>query len=87
MAETFLVAYEPQTVQEVLEAKENRISSKWIETINEKLESMEENKTWILVSRSNNVNIILYRWILFYIFKRKYKTDKTICKYKTTSLL
>ena len=38
--------------------------SKWIESINEELESLEENKTWILVPEPDNVNIILNYWIL-----------------------
>lgn len=38
--------------------------SKWIESINEEFESLEENKTWILVPESDNVNIILNYWIL-----------------------
>lgn len=43
--------------------------------------TLEKNKTWVLVSKANNVNIISNRWI----FKRKYKTDGTICKYKDLS--
>lgn len=61
MAETFFVAYEPQTIQEKLEAKNY---NKWIKAINKELESLEENKTWILVPESDNVNIILNYWIL-----------------------
>lgn len=38
--------------------------SKWIESINEEFESLEENKTWILVLEPDNVNIILNYWIL-----------------------
>lgn len=37
----------------------------------------EENKIWI--ARPNNVSTILNFWI----FKKKYKTDEIICKYKT----
>lgn len=52
MAETFFVAYEPQTIQEKLEAKNY---NKWIKAINKELESLEENKTFLKI---NDVNII-----------------------------
>ena len=58
----------------------------WIESINEEekkelefLKKKKKKKTWILILKPSNVNAILNRWI----FKRKYKMNGTIYKYKT----
>ena len=72
-AQLFLGCVEPVSVEESLAAED---TSKWLEAINSELDALEENKTWTLVSRTQNTNIISNRWV----FKRKYRSDGTIDK-------
>lgn len=75
IAEFMLSACEPQTLQEAMESDD---ASQWTTAINEELNSLEENNTWILVNRPKNQNVISNRWVL----KIEYKSDGTIDKYK-----
>ena len=50
----------------------------WRESINDEIDSILKNKTWILVDLPPGVKPIGCKWI----FKRKYNVDGTIDKYK-----
>lgn len=73
IAEAFLAELEPMTLEDVLESED---ASKWLEAINSELNSLEENQTWVLVPTGKN--IITNRWV----FRRKFKTDGQVEKYK-----
>ena len=66
IVETFL--YKSQTIQKVLE----------VENSNKQKQLTKNLNLLIIVPKPKNVNITSNRWI----FKKKYKTDSTICKYK-----
>lgn len=54
----YLPSKVPSTYKEAIESEDG-----WKEAINEELKILEENRTWKLVSRPPNVNIIDSRWV------------------------
>ena len=75
VAEALISCCEPSTLQDAINSEN---FSQWISAINEEFDLLDENKTWVLIERPKNENVISNRWI----FKRKYKADGTIDKYK-----
>lgn len=75
IAEVFMASAEPQTYAEAMETDD---AEKWKEAINDELNSLKVNNTWILVDRPKNTNIVTNRWI----FKRKLKANGEIDCYK-----
>jgi hypothetical protein len=51
----------PNNYCEVIQSKEK---NQWLKAIEEELDSLKENDTWVLVDRPNNVQILKNRWVL-----------------------
>lgn len=75
IAETLFTTCEPQTLREAVDAED---AVEWIRAMHDELNLLEENKTWELVKRPENQNVISNRWI----FKTKYTADGEVEKYK-----
>jgi transposase InsO family protein len=65
----------PKSVKEIAE-REDKI--KWEQAIKEELDSLEENKTWTLVKRPMNANIVDCKWV----FTLKNDEQGNISRYK-----
>ena len=48
---------EPKIVKEALDNKD------WIQAMNDEIDQIEKNKTWSLVPRTENKNVIGTRWV------------------------
>ena len=66
---------EPKSMNEALQGKH---SSQWEEAIQAEYNSLSENKTWDLVPRPSNTNVVGCRWV----FKVKRKSDGEIDRFK-----
>lgn len=66
---------EPETIKE---AKESRDWQKWQEAMQEEIQALEENNTWIIVDKPPHIRPIKAKWI----FKLKLKTDGSVERYK-----
>lgn len=62
-------------VEEMLSGKDGE---KWIDAMKQELNEIEENKTWILVKRPHDRNVIGCRWV----FKTKYNKDGSVERYR-----
>ena len=63
---TCLLAYfEPRSVKDSLE------NESWIKDMNEEIEKIEKKKTWTLVARPKDKNVIGTKWV----FKNKLNED------------
>ena len=51
-----LAEFEPRNVKDALE------NESWVEAMNEEIEQIEKNKTWSLVPRPKEKNIIGTKW-------------------------
>ena len=60
-----LAKFEPRNVKDALE------NESWVEAMNEKIEQIEKNKTWNLVPRPKNKNVIDTKWV----FRNKLNED------------
>lgn len=60
-----LANFEPRSVKDALE------NESWIEAMNEEIEQIEKNKTWTLVPRPKDKNVIGTKWV----FKNKLNED------------
>ena len=70
---TFLLAdFEPRSVKDALE------NQSWIEAMNEEIEQIENNKTWTLVPRPKDKNVIGIKWV----FRNKFNEDGKVSKNK-----
>ena len=67
-----LVEFEPRSVKDALD---NEI---WIEDMNEEMEQIEKNKTWTLVPRPKDKNVIGTKWV----FKNKLNEDGKVSRNK-----
>ena len=47
----------------------------WLHAIKEEIYALHQNKTWTLISRSNDMNVIGCKWA----YKTKLKADGTYC--------
>ena len=66
---------EPKTLKEAMERSD---WIQWEKAINEEMESLHENKTWSLVERPNNKNIVGSK----FVFKLKRKSDGSLERHK-----
>ena len=66
---------EPKTVHEALQGD---ASSQWKTALQCEMDSLDENETWTLVPRPNNVNIVGNKWV----FKVKCKSDGSVDRHK-----
>ena len=67
-----LAKFEPRSVKDALE------NENWIETMNEEIEQIEKNKTWTLVPRPKDKNVIGTKWV----FKNKMNEDRKVSRNK-----
>ena len=66
------VEFEPRSVKDALE------NESWIEAMNEEIEKIEKNKTWTLVPRPKDKNMIGTKWV----FRNKLNEDGKISRNK-----
>ena len=52
-----LAEFEPRSVKDVLK------NESWIEAMNEEIEQIEKNKTWTLVPKPKDKNVIGIKWV------------------------
>lgn len=71
----FALDDEPRTIKD---AKERNDWSKWQQAMDEEIEALEKNKTWVLVDKPDKVRPIKNKWV----FKIKLNTDGTVERYK-----
>ena len=67
-----LANFEPISIKDALE------NESWIEAINEEIEQIEKNKTWTLVPRPKDKNVIRTKWV----FKNKLNEDGQVSRNK-----
>ena len=67
-----LADFETRTVRNSLD------NDNWVEAMNQEIEQIEKNKTWSLVLRPKDKNIIGIKWV----FKNKLNKDRKVCKNK-----
>ena len=60
-----LAKFEPRSVKDALE------NESWIKAMNEVIEQIEKNKTWTLVPRPKEKNVIGTKWV----FRNKLNED------------
>ncbi|CAH9068398.1 unnamed protein product [Cuscuta epithymum] len=72
---TYLVNDEPFTYSQAISSKEAPF---WLEAIQNEIESIQKNKTWILTELPKGCKPIGCKWI----FKKKFNPDGSIDKYK-----
>nr|GEY56616.1 zinc finger, CCHC-type [Tanacetum cinerariifolium] len=71
----FNVEDDPKTFDEAIKSQDVAF---WKETINDEMDSIMGNNTWVLANLSRGCKPLGYKWI----FKRKLKVDGTIEKFK-----
>ena len=64
--------FEPRSVKVALE------NESWIEAMNEEIKQIEKNKTWTLVPRPKDKNVIGTKWV----FKNKLNEDGEVSRNK-----
>ena len=67
-----LAKFEPRSVKDALE------NESWIEAMNEEIEKIEKNKTWTLVPRPKDKNVIGTKWV----FRNKLNEDGKVSRNK-----
>ena len=67
-----LANFEPKNIKDAL------ANDSWIETMNEEIEQIEKNKTWTLVPRPKDKNVIGTKWV----FKNKLNEDGKVSRNK-----
>ena len=68
----FLADFEPRNIKDALE------NDSWIEAMNEEIEQIEKNKTWTLVPRPKDKNVIGTKWV----FRNKLNEDGKVSRNK-----
>lgn len=71
----FTLEGEPENIEE---AQSREDWPQWKEAMNREISSLEENKTWEIVTKPDNAKIIKSKWV----FTLKHKPDGTIDRYK-----
>ena len=70
---TYLIAdFEPRNVKDALD------NESWIEAMNKEIEKIENNKTWTLVPRPKDKNVIGTKWV----FRNKLNEDGKVSRKK-----
>ena len=73
-----LAEFEPRSVKDALE------NESWIEAINEQIEYIEKNKTWNLVPRPKDKNVIGTKWVFINKLNEEGKVSRNkeilVCK-------
>ena len=67
-----LVEFELRNIKDALDQES------WVEAMNEEIEQTEKNKTWTLVLRPKNKNVIGTKWV----FRNKLNEDGKVCRNK-----
>ena len=67
-----LAEFEPRSVKDALD------NESWIEAMNEEIEQIERNKTWTLVPRPKDKNVIGTKWV----FRNKLNEDGEVHRNK-----
>ena len=67
-----LAEFEPRNVKDVMDNKS------WIEAMNEEIEQIEKKKTWTIVPRPKDKNIIGTKWV----FRNKLNEDGKVFRNK-----
>ena len=67
-----LAKFEPRSVKDALE------NESWIDAMNEEIEKIEKNKTWTLVPRPKDKNVIGTKWV----FRNKLNEDGKVSRNK-----
>ena len=67
-----LADFEPRNVKDALD------NESWIEATNEEIEQIEKNKTWTLVPRPKDKNVIRTKWV----FRNKLNEDGKVSRNK-----
>ncbi len=66
---------EPKTIREIEKRKDKE---KWFQAMREEMKSIEENRTWKLVERPNDKNVVSCKWV----FKIKKDKEGKVERYK-----
>ena len=66
---------EPTTYEEAINGEE---SDKWIQAMDDEMDSLNKNKTWDLVELPEGRKPVTSKWV----FKKKYKSDGTLERFK-----
>lgn len=74
-AASSIIDDEPTNFKQILKRAD---SNKWLEAMNEELESLDKNQVWDLVDRPKGINIVTNRWVL----RIKRKTTGEIDRYR-----
>ena len=69
------VEEDPNTFSEAMASRDLAF---WREAVNDEMDSILSNNTWVLVDLSPGSNTIGCKWV----FRRKYRTDETIQTFK-----
>ena len=67
-----LAEFEPRNVKDSLN------DESWIEAMNEEIECIEKNKTWTLIPRPKDKNVIGTKWV----FRNKLNEDGEVSRNK-----
>ena len=67
-----LAEFEPSNIKDALD------NESWVEAMNEEIEQIERNKTWTLVPRPKDKNVISTKWV----FRNKLNEDVEVSKNK-----
>jgi hypothetical protein len=69
------IGEEPKSVEEALNCPE---SVQWKKAMKEEMESLKQNKAWVLEELPQDRKTVGYKWV----FKKKFKVDGTMERYK-----
>jgi len=71
----FVIEYDPVNFKEAVESQN---SEKWIEAMNNEMESLQQNETWSLVKLPKDRTIVNCGWV----YKTKYNVHRHVDRYK-----
>lgn len=68
----------PEDSTEPISVKQAITRPNWVLAMREELDALERNQTWVLVPRTNDMNVVGLKWV----FKTKLKSDGSIDRFK-----